>query len=258
MSFKSTYILFAILGVMLAVFVITQLVGVRNPKDRSTWVFLSMNQGKTPLRSDEIGNLLIERTGSTPATLNLYRGESGWRIKEPDVRLDTYSIDRIVDQIIRARREEKAELTQSLADYGLDKPRATVTLTKRGGDKEWVLHIGKESETGGDSEKAVYVLSSDRPKEPLAVKRSDLDQVFKNLNDFRSKSLLADSAFDIQTVSISRPKKETVGLEKTPDSKWRFTKPAFGEADYEGEPAGLGGKPQSSGVRELLQAIADI
>jgi hypothetical protein len=97
----------------------------------------------------------------------------------------------------------------------------------------------------------------------VAVRKGDLDALFKNLNDFRSKVLLAESAFDpIESVKLQEPKHETIALEKSGFNKWRFDKPAYGDADYEGDPPPPGVTSSSqqkiTGVRELLQTVADL
>jgi hypothetical protein len=120
------------------------------------------------------------------------------------------------------------------------------------------LNLGEESVTGG-SDKVLYVTSSDRPTEPLAVRRADLENVFKKVNDFRSKYLLAESSFDIVSAKLQEPKHELIDLEKTSDGKWRFDKPVFGEADFEGEPgAAVATDKKITGVRDFLQALVDV
>ena len=55
---------------------------------------------------------------------------------------------------------------------------------------------------------------------------------------------------------------DSLSLEKNSESKWHFEKPAFGDADYEGEPAPptpIGAaSPRITGVRELLQTASDL
>jgi hypothetical protein len=262
MNFKTTYILFGLLAGLLAVLALNQLLGIQSPKDQSAWVFPKLNGGKNVIRANDIDTVEIERTGAKPVKLLFYRGAQGWRSKEPSVRLDGFAVDRLINQVVQAKKDEKADLTSDLNRFGLDSPPTVVTLKKSGGDQEWKLNIGNESVTGTEFEKLVYVTTSDQPKEPMAVRRSELDTVFKDLNDFRSKSLLADSAIDMTVVKLQEPKREEVSLEKTSDSHWRFAKPAFGDADYEGEPAAPGAAsttPQRiTGVQGLLQAVADL
>ncbi len=262
MNFKTTYILFAIFAVLLGVFGLTQFMGLKSSRDKTAWVFRSLNDGKTPVRSEDIQTLEIDRAAGTPAKLVFYRSDDGWKLRDPEVRLEGYQVDRVIDQLIGARKEEKADVSSDLGQFGLDKPSVTVTMTRKESDQQWTLKVGKESETGGASDKVVYVLSSDQPKQPMAVKRSEIDSVFKNVSDFRSKSLLAESAFDLTAVDLEAPKHAALDLAKNADkNEWHFVKPAYGAAEYEGEPAPPGPATSDrpvSGVRGLLEAITSI
>lgn len=260
MNFKTTYVLFGVFAAVLVLFGVTQLLNLQSPKDQSVYALPSLHDKKKPIRSDDIGTVEIARTKPAEETLVFYRTEQGWKLREPSVRVDSYMVDRLVNQVIDAKKEEKADVTENLKQLGLDAPRTVITLTQKGGNREWKLNLGEESVTGGSSDKVLYVTSSDRPTQPLAIRRMDLENAFKKVNDFRSKSLLADSPFDIVSAELQRPKHELIDLEKSSDGKWRFEKPPFGEADQEGEPstAAVGGEKKLTGVRDLLQAIADV
>jgi hypothetical protein len=260
MNFKTTYILFGLLAGVLVVFGLTQLLGVQSPKDDTVWVFNSLNDRKNLVSSSDIETVQIEHASAQPQKLVFFRNDQGWQLQEPKVRVDGYAVDRVIDQVKGARKEQKADVSSDLKQFGLDAPKTIVTLKKKGEDNEWKLNIGNESE-GSEFEKVIYVTSSDRPTEPMAVKRSELDSVFKDLNSFRSKSLAADSAFDITYLSAQEPKHEPVVLEKNSEGHWRFQKPDFGEADYDGEPTGTAvptADKAITGVRDLLQGVADI
>jgi hypothetical protein len=260
MNFKTTYILFGIFAAVLVVFGVTQLLGLQSSKDKSVYALPTLHDKKKPIRSDDIGTVEIARTRPTEEKLVFYRTDQGWKLREPSVRVDGYAVDRVIQQVIDAKKDEKADVTENLKQFGLDAPRTVVTLIQKGGDREWKLNLGDESVTGGSSDKVLYVTSSDRPQQPMAVRRSDLDNLFKKLNDFRSKHLLAENSFDIVSAKLQEPKHDLLDLEKSSDGKWRMDKPAFGEADFEGEtPAAAGGTEQKiSGVRDLLQAIVDV
>jgi hypothetical protein len=258
MNFKTTYILFGVLAAVLVVFGVTQLLGLQSPKDKSVYVLPTLHDKRKPIRSEDIGTVEIART-NPKEDLVFYRTDQGWKLREPSVRIDDYKVNQLVQQVIDAKKEDKANVTENLKEIGLETPKTVVTLTQKGGDREWKLNLGEESVTGG-SDKVLYVTSSDRPGQPLAVRRSGLDNLFKKVNDFRSKNLLAENSFDIVSAKLQEPKHDLVDLEKGSDGKWRFDKPALGEADFEGEaPSAAAGTEQKiTGVRELLQAIVDV
>src|SRR5262249_12688594 len=149
------------------------------------------------------------------------------------------AVNQLVRGVINARKEEreKADVSSDLEKFGL-KPPAEVIVLKQGADKEWKLNVGKES-VGGPTNALVYVTSSGQSRMPAAVKRSELDSVFKDVNDFRSKDLLADTGdfggASVRAIKLHEPKHAAIALEKGKDDRWRFQQPAFGEASYEGD-----------------------
>src|SRR5262249_15034844 len=109
-----------------------------------------------------------------------------------------------------------------------------------------------------------YVTSSDR-KKPAPVKRSELDMLTKPVNEFRSKTLLDVSSFNAQAVTLQPAGKDAAALEKGSDSRWRFAKPAYGEAEFEGtlpgtppSPPPTGEAKAINGVKELADALSQI
>src|SRR6266851_996125 len=258
MNFKTTYILFGVLMGTMGLFLLSQMFG-KKSKEEHTYVLPSLHDVVKPVKADAIDRVQIERFGPQAETLLFYRNEQGdWRLKQPGVRAENNLVTRIIDQVLGARMEEQVDLTSDLKQFGLDSPSAVVTLYQKGSDRDWKLNLGAGS--AGDEKGVVYVTSSDQPKEPMAVKRSTLDSLFKKVNDFRSKHLLAESSFDIASAKLQEPKHETVELEKSSDGKWRFNKPAFGEADSEGETSAPPGNTEKkiTGVRDLLQTIVDV
>lgn len=257
MNFKTTGFLFAFLALLLLIFGIAQLTGNLSPKDTSAYALPSLNSRKEPIKTEDIERVEIVRTKPTEEKLVFYRGENGWMSKEPNVRLEGHQVDRLIDQVKNARRDDKVELSNNLAQWELDAPRTIVTLTQKGTGKEFKLSLGGESPGGNDA--MVYATSTDR-KKPMAIKRRDLDTISKSLGDFRSKDLLGASALNTSSVTLQETGKDPVTLEKTADSKWKFVKPAYGDADYEGDTAALNApdKPEKkgpTGVRELLDAL---
>src|SRR5262249_19271664 len=145
--------------------------------------------------------------------------------------------------------------------YGLDSPSTVVKLYKKDSDHPFEVRIGATSP--GDSTAMVYVTTSDLPKDPMAVRKMDLDTASKPKDDYRSKTLLADSTFDIHSVKFEQAKHDVIRFEKDKESHWHFDKPAWGDADYEGEttPASSTGEQppkKITGLRDLLQAVSDL
>jgi len=260
MSFKTTYILFGLLLGVLGLFLLTQLFGKRS-QEQLTYLMPGLHDITNPTKAEDFDRIEIEREKPKAEKLSFSKDEHGnWVSKDPEVRLDNNSVRQILDQILSARREQHADLTPDLKRFGLDNPSEVVTFYKKGSDQAWKLNVGETS--AGEEKALVYLTTSEEPKEPIAVPRSSLETLFKPLSDFRSKTLLAESAFDVNAVSLEAPKHDTLSLEKNSENKWQFDKPAFGDADYEGEPAPptpIGApSPRITGVRELLQTASDL
>jgi hypothetical protein len=253
MNLRFTYILFGLFVAVLLVVAGVQLLGPSSEKD-SEWALPELHKKGDEIKSSEIDTLIIERHSPKEETLVFTRGSEGWEMQKPhQLRVDNFAVQRVVDQIVGARRE-KSEMSTDLAFYKLESPAQVVTLRK--GDQQWQLKLGKQS---SESSTAVaYILDSARPKQPMAVKKSDLDSLHRSVNEFRSHELLGGSSTDAVALTLAAPKQDPVVLQKGTDSKaWHFEKPPYGAADFEGEPSptGAGGDPLArpvTGVRKLL------
>jgi hypothetical protein len=250
MSFKTTYILFGVLAGLFLLIGLAVLLGPTSASD-STFILPSMHK-REAVKTDDIDHVEIDRVKPTKEKLVFERDPNtkNWMLVEPaKLRVDKHTVDRLVNQVFDARRYEYADLSSNLKDWDLDPPQATITLKK--GDQEWKLNLGRQREgTSG----VVYVTSSDEPKEPAAVKRSELDLAFKSQNDFRARDLLTESALNLQTVKLLEEKKPAVVLEKAGERRWQFKEPAgYGLVDYDSEAPGTG--TPNKGVHDLLDAI---
>ncbi|HEV8062385.1 MAG TPA: DUF4340 domain-containing protein [Gemmataceae bacterium] len=257
MNFRTTYILFAVLFAFLGVMLLSQLFGTHS-KEQQEFALPSVHDITKPVKADEIETVEIQRFRPTKETLRFYKDSTGvWRCKEPDVRLMSGLVRQVIDQVLGAKKDEQADLTTDLKKFGLDSPAAKITLIKAGGEREWWLDIGEQSPGGSGS--MVYATSSDDPKTPIALRKSDIDSVFKALTDFRAKDLLADNTFDISEVKVQSTAKPAVDLEKMSAGKWRFKQPAFGDAETEAENPTAPTPPTNPGriaaINDLLSAV---
>ncbi|HJT79346.1 MAG TPA: DUF4340 domain-containing protein, partial [Gemmataceae bacterium] len=212
MNFKTTYLFFGILG---AVVVALVLVVALNPPKAidQTYLFPSLHDPRDPVAAKDIDGVTITRTEPRAEKIVFARDKDDgrWRMTEPfalrEYRVDRNAVDRLVDEVMDAKRDEHAQAGSDLKQYGLDNPAVVVTIEK--GGKKWTVSLGKKFETTGKQTGVVYALSSEQPKQALEVKLSQLDAAYKEANDFRDKQLLADSPSDIQSVSLQDGKHET-------------------------------------------------
>lgn len=279
MNFRTTYILFGILLAVLALFLLSQVLGPRLKEDL-LYVLPSLHEEKI----DEKDIATVEIDASPPRypqeKLTFTRSGRAWRIQPLDVRADRFAVDQIIGDVFRASREENAvDVTSDLKQFGLDRPGAVVTLKKLP-DHEWKLNLGDQS--GGGDSAVVYVTSSDRTHDVMAVRRSQLGALFvrepgpapgkggeaeeryrlKTASDFRSRELLGEGVVNlpdsVEQLSLRPAGAPAVVLKKAEGTRWRFEEPKLGAAQYDGEPSAAGENRAPAGVRDLLRDLADV
>ncbi len=279
MSFRTTYILFGILIVELAVF--GWLLSYKKTVDREDFLFPSLNLRASPVKIGDIDRVevdVLRNRGGANEKLVFVRSGLQWHLESPSVRVEPQMVTAIIQSLISARKEENADVNNNLAQFGLDSPSGQVTLIKNEGDVRWVLKIGNESIGGANA--FVYVTSSDRGegKEVLAVRRDQFESflkpaheipvedqpkepappVYKTLNDYRTKSLLGDSPIDLLAVDLREARHPRLAFAKDAKSgHWRFTEPAgYGEVEEAGAPPSAGSEKKGpAGIRDLLDAV---
>lgn len=258
MNFKTTYILF---GFLAGVFILLALALFMDPGavDSAAFIFPSMRSGKNTIQVDEVDRVEVDRKKPIAKKLvfELDPATKRWNMTAPkSTRTDKFAIQEIVRQLREAKPDTEADRPSNLAQWGLDDPSAVITLKKKDSEHTISLKVGNTSP--GESSAVVYVLSSDNPREPLAVKKSLIDGLFKPQIAFREKDLLCPSVSDIKSFKLEETGKKSVAVAKTGENKWRYTEPAsYGEADYDG---GENSDPikVTGGVRGLLMNISNL
>lgn len=225
------------------------------------------------LKATDIETLVVERSAPKAETYEFRRiDDKRWKLEKPiDARADGPAIDRVIDDLLALRKEGKNEPSRKLAEFGLEKPSLTVTLTAKGGKK---TTIGLGAVTLGGASAAVFATSSERPGLAIPVRKSSLSSLIKTdgneatsagellraLADFRGKDLLlAGAGFNpsegVTSVKITEGANEIV-LAKGAEGGWKFEKPSgYGPADAKGDG---GGAEASGGVEGLILALAAI
>lgn len=274
MNFRTTYILFAAVAVLLVVFILAMTLGSRGDVDefvlRSFREHARTDEQAAKLRK-EFDRVEIERHEPAASTMIFTReGEKPWQLETPyPARIEANLVDDIVRDLTTAKIDKTAE-TGKLNQVGLDSPSATITLKR--GPHSYRLALGKL--TIGGSNATVFAAASDRPKEVLALRRSSIDSLFrmqakeaasagaalKSVTDFRSRNLLADGSpvpWDIVSQVRLKEGGKEVTLQRDGAGNWLFVKPeGFGPADPEGEPLGPAAE-NLAGVKPLLTALAN-
>lgn len=245
MNFKTTYILFALLAVVLGIFAYALFVGPTST-DAGAWVLPSVHSAADPLPEKDIDRVEIERErpDDQKGKMVFVRQDNVWRITEPrEYRADHFAVEDLIRQIHGARRETNSDVMNNPSQYGLAPPAAVITLMKDTEPQRQVtLNVGDISP--GEASAVIYVTSSDRPKEVMAVKKSQLSKTLAVLADFRSRDLLSPAAGDIQSFVLSERSKGKVAkgpveLKKLGEERWVYVQPPYGDAQDKGaNPAG--------------------
>jgi peroxiredoxin len=258
MNFRTTYILFGTLVLILVLFGYALYKYDADSPDRSNFVLPGVHDKANPFKAEDVDQVVIARNNPQETiTFERDADTKHWRITKPrSLRADDSAVSGLINEVFRASKDDKADKPTSLKSWGLDPPSATITI-KKGSEREVGLNIGDVSP--GTADQVIYVSALDKPKEPAAVSKSKLGSVLKPLNEFRDRSLLPSSANDFLALTVTEGQKAPVSLKKGDDSRWRFVEPkGYGLVDEEGADLAFGpGKPVS-GLRPLLNDLASI
>ncbi len=167
---------------------------------------------------------MIERAGEK---IHVKRSGDGWDMLEPvKTRADRGTIEDVLTNLVTAKSDREIEASPApaaLADFGLDKPAARVTMTRKDG-KALGLALGGKNPTGA----WVYARDADRPA-VLAMGESVLRDATRPVLDFRDKTVLAFDRGAVTAIEVST-RDETLAF-VTADNKWTLTKPRPLRAD---------------------------
>ncbi len=218
----------------------------------------------------EIDTVELVRTQPTEQTLVFSKSADGrWQLTRPTTaKVEGFAIDAIVRALFAAKPIADPNLTGNLTIHGLDQPTLKVTL-RAGADRSQTVSVGNTT-IGGDRA-ITYVTTSAAPKQPLAVRKSDLTALFRTgatdgeawklakwLPDFRVRRILGADVRDpsqVQSVKVTTGGKE-LALVQTAPGEWGFAAPAgYGAADFDGATEPQPPTAAFTGVRPLLNML---
>ncbi len=227
MNFKTTYVLFGLLILMLGLLALVLYEG-PNKSAGTGYVFPVFHGKDKSVKSDDITRLVIERKTPSESAIVFERDEDkNWKMTEPKaLPTDSSAVSRLVEAIASGAVSRTTTSRRSLKDAGLDSPTRIIKLS--GNDIDLKLSIGRT--TLGDDNAVTYVLASSQSQTPLAVRKSDLAAALEGVNYFRAKNLLGDNSNDVRDIKLSLGKKGTVELHKEKEL-WRMVQPPYGDVD---------------------------
>ncbi|HMC64790.1 MAG TPA: hypothetical protein VKI65_07610, partial [Gemmataceae bacterium] len=129
MNFKTTYILFGILAGALGLLLLVQLFGKKPGEEtEGNLVLPTLNEaGDKKVKTEDIARVEVEQFRPKSQKFVFERGEEGWRLREPRVRLQTNSVDELIREVMGVKHlDEEADMTKDLHIYALDEPAVVV------------------------------------------------------------------------------------------------------------------------------------
>jgi Domain of unknown function (DUF4340) len=158
--------------------------------------------------------------------VRLVKEKDGWRMKTPaDVAADGAQVDSLLSSLDTLQAEEVVtENPAALAEYGLDKPKNTVSVALEGTKAPLVLAIGAKTPDGG----ALYAKTPDRPR--VFTIASHLEgSLDKKPFDLRDREILHVKRDAVRSLDVSGPE-GSYALSRTEGGDWALTQPVATQA----------------------------
>ena len=181
------------------------------------------------LNRDAIDGITVS---TADRALKVAKAGSEWRLAEPvAARADFSTIESLISKLSTLQMKSiAAQEIKDPAEYGLDKPAATVTIGS--GSSQAVLQVGKAAADG-----TVYAKDQSRPM-VFTVETTLLDDLKKDTAEFRQKDLFDARSFNATRLQIDRGG-QTFAFEKAKaknkdgkeEEKWRQVSPTARDVD---------------------------
>ncbi|PYQ45652.1 MAG: hypothetical protein DMF77_03655 [Acidobacteria bacterium] len=158
--------------------------------------------------------------------IRLVKEKDGWRMKNPaDVAADSAQVDSLLSSLDTLQAEEVVtETPAALAEYGLDKPKNTVSVALEGTKAPLVLAVGAKTPDGG----ALYAKTPDRAR--VFTIGSHLEgSLDKKPFDLRDREILHVKRDAVRSLEVSGPE-GSYALSRTEGGDWALTQPVATQA----------------------------
>lgn len=168
---------------------------------------LSLGQIKKAVFKTQSGEIEVEKANEH------------WSLVRPlKARGDDSKIGDTVSQALTARIESFVADTSKLAEYGLEQPRGTVTLTVEGQEQPQVLTIGGNPKDEKEKEKTYAKLSS---RDAVVLLPKSIENLLSiKPNDLRDKKLVQFNSDLVDRITIEPAGKEKLVLARKTDKGW--------------------------------------
>lgn len=174
-------------------------------------------------------------TGPDVTTIALTRQGENWSLTEPiEWPANPHAVNRIINELQFLEHEtsfsvaDLAKNNQSLADYGLDKPRLTLAFTTGADAAETApvtLQIGDETKVGN----RLYILSPDG-KRVHVVGLSLARSLNLPLSELRADNVFSIPVFEARSLNLQNPANLRVRIRRE-GNRWAFEAPIIARAN---------------------------
>ena len=164
---------------------------------------------------DDVRKLTIARDNGQ--TVEIDRDGDNWKIVKPaPYPADDMAIRTALSTLVNARASDfVADAPGNVAQYGLEKPHLTATVTLNNGQQQSMLFGFKQNEQG---KSGIYVRRGERAP-VYAVAEYVMTSLDKSALDFRDRTILKVDPEAVQTVNVKNSDGE-FALKRAPDGKW--------------------------------------
>jgi hypothetical protein len=190
----------------------------------------------------DVTRVAIARTGGETTTLVRSTEGEAWTVADGQPA-DSTEVRSYLASLRAARAVDfPDDAPQDLKQYGLDKPRLTVTVSGKEGIESQTLALGAERTEG--SAKHVY---AQRQGVPTVYALGDWSyrSLDKGTNQFRDKTVLKVDPTSVGRVELTRREGGSVVLVRQPEGGWRFE-------------SGAEGKTSEGPVTRLLEDVQEL
>ncbi len=180
----------------------------------------------------EADSLQIEGS-QLPQKWVMTRKANEWFLTEPvQWPANYFAVNRILNQLkfleweTRFSVDEVKKSGRSLADYGLDEPKAVLTIRRN--EEDTLITIGESTQIGN----RLYILSPDQT-EVYVINRELLDSISIDLEELRSQKIFDIPLFEVRSISMQKTTNQlnpAMRLTRGPDG-WKFEAPIQIAAD---------------------------
>lgn len=163
----------------------------------------------------------ISIASSDAPTIRLSKVEGAWRVTSPfEAPADQSAVESILTRLEKLEAEEVVvEEADDVAQYGLDSPSRSVSVTLEGAGEPMVVEFGAAAPGGS----AVYARTPTSPR--VYTVEAFVESSFeKEPFDLRDRDLLHAKRDDVRTLEVRGPEGD-YALARTDAGDWAFTEP---------------------------------